>query len=454
MKSSSNTTAMILLVAALGIAAVMPTFGDKQSYTALTNSQTLAMLNQIEKDIKENYYDPSLHGVDVEKRFAEARGRIATAKSQDEALLQIAGAVGVLDDSHTRFAPPDRPYQVDYGFLMQAVGDSACYVTAVLPGSDAETKGLKPGDQILAINGVPIVRQDINIVEFGYRVFPQSGLHLDVRSPQGTQRSFVAMAKVTAGQKIISRSDIINWKRAHPSQEYFDRAAGQGNRSQFYETDKKVLFWKLPSFMIDPPDLEGQTSNARSFPYVVLDLRGNLGGRVDALKTFLGEFFDHDVTLGNEKGRKGLKPIIVKGRGKNAIDGKLIVLIDSKSASAAEIFARTIQLEKRGTVLGDRSSGRVMESRSFVHAVSLGQENVTEYGTSITVEDIILSDGTSLEKVGVMPDERIVPTPADLAAGRDPVLVRAAELAGEAISPEKAGKLFPFQWPDKPVEID
>jgi hypothetical protein len=47
----------------------------------------------------------------------------------------------------------------------------------------------------------------------------------------------------------------------------------------------------------------------------------------------------------------------------------------------------------------------------------------------------------------VTPDEVALPTGADLANGRDPVLSSAAELLGVKISPADAGKLFPYDWP-------
>jgi len=68
------------------------------------------------------------------------------------------------------------------------------------------------------------------------------------------------------------------------------------------------------------------------------------------------------------------------------------------------------------------------------------------YGFSITSADILMSDGHSLERAGVTPDEIVLPAPADLAFGRDPVMARAAKLAGVDLDPVAAGKLFPFEW--------
>ncbi|MCV4633613.1 S41 family peptidase, partial [Escherichia coli] len=62
------------------------------------------------------------------------------------------------------------------------------------------------------------------------------------------------------------------------------------------------------------------------------------------------------------KGRKQMDPMRSKTRGQSAYKGGLVVLTDANSASAAEIFARLVQLEKRGVVVGDVTAGAVMQS--------------------------------------------------------------------------------------------
>lgn len=121
-----------------------------------------------------------------------------------------------------------------------------------------------------------------------------------------------------------------------------------------------------------------------------------------------------------------------------------MVLVDSKSGSAAEIFARVVQIEKRGVVIGDRTAGAVMQSRTFGR--QMGLDTVIFYGVSVTNADVIMADGKSLEGVGVTPDELLLPTAADLAAKRDPVLTRAAAMAGFELPPDKAGAMFPVEW--------
>jgi carboxyl-terminal processing protease len=134
-----------------------------------------------------------------------------------------------------------------------------------------------------------------------------------------------------------------------------------------------------------------------------------------------------------------------KSFGKETFTGKLVVLVDSNSASASELFARVIQLEKRGVILGDRSSGAVMEAKRYSY--HMGEDSMIFYGASITDADLRMTDGNSLEHTGVTPDEVVLPAAEDLANGRDPVMAHAAQILGFKLSPEDAGKFFPFEWP-------
>jgi C-terminal processing protease CtpA/Prc len=103
-----------------------------------------------------------------------------------------------------------------------------------------------------------------------------------------------------------------------------------------------------------------------------------------------------------------------------------------------------VQLEKRGTVLGDHSSGSVMEAKHYNYKV--GVDTVAFFGASITDANILMTDGKSLEHSGVSPDEIAIPSPIDLATGSDPVLAHAADLCGVKLSADQAGKLFPYEW--------
>jgi carboxyl-terminal processing protease len=199
---------------------------------------------------------------------------------------------------------------------------------------------------------------------------------------------------------------------------------------------------RFPWFFYDYEDLHVLSGKMRREKAVIVDLRGNHGGAVDTLKLFTGLFFDRDVKLYDRAGRKKATPETIKGEGHNAFGGRVIVLVDAESASAAEIFARVVQLEKRGTAIGDRSSGSVMTATSIPYSSS-----GVDYGLEVTIANLIMIDGQSLEHNGVTPDEVILPQATDLASGRDPVLAHAAVELGATISPEDAGKLFPYEWP-------
>jgi C-terminal processing protease CtpA/Prc len=206
-----------------------------------------------------------------------------------------------------------------------------------------------------------------------------------------------------------------------------------------------AMIWKMPQFDLTDDQLNELMRKARTHSALILDLRGNPGGYEKTLQALVGSIMDHDVTIATRTGRKpDLKPVLAKSRGTSVFHGKLVVLIDARSASASELLARVVQLEKRGTVIGDRSSGSVMESRYY--PLTHGAYTETLYGASITEADLIMADGKTLEHTGVTPDETLLPTAGDLATGRDPVLAKAAELVGLRSDPVASGKMFPLEW--------
>jgi C-terminal processing protease CtpA/Prc len=423
--------AALVLAAALSLAAQIK---DRDLIRGRT------MLKTIKKDLRSHYYDPTFHGLDLDARFAKAEQDLENATSLSHMFGIIAQAVIDLGDSHTRFIPPSRSADFEYGWRMRAVGDRA-FVIAVKPGSDAEAKGLKVGDAVVSVNGQAIDRGNVDLFRylfFSLRPAPQ--MRLVVQSPGGPPRTVEVQTKIEPGQRIhdlTQGEDIWDYLRAIEDAKVVHR---------FQETeDHDVLVWNVPSFIGQTSDFKRLAARLSKHKAVVFDLRGNPGGNEDTLASLLGSLLDHDVTIATRPGRdKPKKPLVAKSQGENAFTGKVVVVIDADSGSAAELFARVIQLEKRGTVVGDRSAGAVMEGR--LYSREMGAEYSVFYGLMITETDLIMADGLSLEGTGVAPDEVVLPTAADLAAGRDPALAKAATLAGAPVSPEVAGKWFPYAW--------
>jgi C-terminal processing protease CtpA/Prc len=272
---------------------------------------------------------------------------------------------------------------------------------------------------------------------------PQPGLRLELEDPAGKQRTVDVASKMREGKRVAdltggnAGNDIWDLIRESENQRHLMRA-----RSVEYGDQLMVL--KVPEFFFSQVEVEDMIGKARRHQNLIVDLRGNPGGAIDTLKYLVGGMFDKEVKIGDRVGRKESKPEVAKPL-HDPFTGKLVVLVDSRSASAAELFARIVQLEKRGTVIGDRSSGSVMEAKHYQEQI--GMDTVIFYGASITEWDLIMSDGKSLEHTGVTPDETVLPSAQDLASGRDPVLAHAADILGVKVSPEEAGKAFPYEWP-------
>lgn len=312
-----------------------------------------------------------------------------------------------------------------------------CFITVVDPNQ--RDPKISPGDQLLTINGDPVNRHSLSRLHYLYNtLLPQPSLTLGVQTPAGVRKDVEITSEINYFDKTVGAAQM----RAQVDQEI------KGLTPRFKEYGD-VLIVELRSFNMTQIDLDKVISSIHKHKSLILDLRGNSGGALQVEQELLRNLFDHQVHVADFVARDGRKPQNVKGDGGHAFSGKIVVIVDGGSTSVSEIVARVLQLEKRATVIGDLSGGKVMVAQPYIGSTGLGMG--FPFAISITEADVVMSDGKSLEAVGVTPDEVSVPTAADIVAGRDPVLSRAAALVGVTITPEDAAKLFPYEWP-KPAE--
>jgi C-terminal processing protease CtpA/Prc len=313
------------------------------------------ILDMVHNEVKSHYYDPSFHGVNIDATYAQAKEKMNGVDSLNRGFGIIADMLDSLHDSHTFFIPPPRPYSIEYGFRREIIGDK-CFVTAVEPDSDAAKQGLRRGDELLTINQYPLDRSTLWKLDYMFEALsPQPGLTLDVQSPDGTRRRIPVKSEIVHYNKQVSPGEILG--HAAIRQEV--------DRPRYQEFGDDLIIINLPNFVMTTIDLDTVISKIRKHKAVILDMRGNPGGAVVEMEELLKNLFDHDVHIFDRVTKGGRKPENIKGFGGRAYTGKIVALVDSQSDSAAEITSRVLQLEKRGTVIGDHSAGKVMEARTY-----------------------------------------------------------------------------------------
>ena len=394
------------------------------------------IIKVIKSEIEKKYYDPNFHGVNLEEKSALAIGLIKQANSEGEMMRVVANFLLEFDDSHLFYIPPIRVSDTDHGWKMAMVGDKG-FVTEVSPGSNAEAQGLKVGDQIYTIEGYIPTRENLWKINYFYRVLiPYPALNVIVIKPDGKKFQYVLQAKITKGKSVFGTT-VDDWKQFDWR---LDKLRSESKTHRIFSGINGVVIWKMPFFNLSPSKVDDIFGKIKDDQVLVFDLRGNGGGRVDMVLRVLGTIFSADVTVGKRTTRKKSEDLIARSRGKNSFKGKIAVLIDNDSASASEVLAKVIQIEKRGIVLGDISAGMVMESQFESYKDSV--EYISPYALSMTVADLIMKDGKSLEKTGVIPDEKILPTQIELAEGKDVVMIKALNYLGFTATPEQIKAMF------------
>lgn len=229
--------------------------------------------------------------------------------------------------------------ELDYAgigsFVMQR--DSMTYISAPIEGTPSAKAGVRSGDRIIRVDSV-------DTSEMG-----SSAVTKLLRGQAGTP------VRVTVNRPYVTDSiltfDIIRSKYVEPSVPYWDVINGNTGYirlTQFIANSGKDVREALEAFQKNP-----------AVDKIVLDLRGNGGGLLEAAVDIVGNFLPKGTEVLRTRGKDASTEKIYKTtRTPIFPDIPLAVLIDGGSASASEITAGSLQDLDRAVLIGTRSFGK------------------------------------------------------------------------------------------------
>jgi carboxyl-terminal processing protease len=155
---------------------------------------------------------------------------------------------------------------------------------------------------------------------------------------------------------------------------------------------------------------------------LILDLRGNPGGYLDAAVDISSWFLDGGKTVVTEDYGSNRKPTVYRSKGYNIFNDKLkfAILIDGGSASASEIVAGAMQDNKKAVLVGSQSFGK----GSVQETVKVTPDTLLK----ITVAKWLTPNGNTIAEVGLTPDYKVEYTKKDKESKKDPQMDKAVEI--------------------------
>lgn len=262
-------------------------------------------------------------------------------------------------------------------------------VTVIRPlvDSPAARSGVQAGDVILGVNDKSVNKQSVDEVVKQIRGEVGTTVKLTVERDGEPKEISVTREKIVAPDvetKLVKDNTI-----GVMTVSRFDKDTGSKVRSAAEDFKKRGV--------------EG----------VVLDLRGNGGGFLDAGVEVAGVWLNDEVVVSERRGGEVVEEL---RSGKNPVLGDMptVVLINAGSASASEIVAGALSDHGKATIVGEQSFGKgsVQELIDLTNGDSL----------KVTVARWYTPKGKNITKEGIKPNKEVELTKDDLNASRDPQL--------------------------------
>lgn len=315
----------------------------------------------------------------------------------------IAGMISAVNDPYTIFLDPkvteDFTQELNGSFfgIGAEIGrkNGNLVIIAPLPETPAAKAGLRAGDRILAIDA-----KDVNNLSV-------DGAVSLIRGEKGKEVVLTILSKDDTTPKEVK---VVRDKIAIPS--------------VTYKFEDGLAFVTLSSFNSDTDSRFSKVAQdiVRDNPKgVILDLRNNPGGYLDVAVDIAGHWLQNNEVVvrevfSNQQDSKDYNA----SKATDLSKYKLIILVNSGSASASEILAGALQDHAKGQVLGETTFGKGSVQQLF---------NLSDgSAVKITVANWLTPKGRVIDEKGIEPDQVVEYTTEDYNNERDPQMDKAKEL--------------------------
>lgn len=337
--------------------------------------------------------------------FWKSSSTLPTSKELEYGMIR--GYVESYKDPYTVFFPPAQAKSFaenvkgSFGGVGMNVGmkDGNIVVIAPLKDSPAMKAGIKAGDIITAVDGKNMLGQSSEEA---------------VGLIRGTLDTPVKITVLHVGAKATTDITVVRKEIKIPT----------------IDTEKKdgVFVIHLYNFSAESPDLFKtaliEFVNTK-YPYLVLDLRGNPGGYLEAAVNMASYFLKDGQVVVSEKQGKDETVVNHRSTGITGLPGgiKMVVMVDGGSASASEILAGALKDHGIAKVVGIKSFGKgsVQELVNFDDGSSL----------KVTIAKWYTPNGVNISESGIKPDLEVAvatTTPKGWKGVYDAQLIKAVEV--------------------------
>ncbi|MBA2114265.1 S41 family peptidase [Bremerella alba] len=299
-------------------------------------------------------------------------------------ILEFACGTAASLDPYTSFLTQDQLTEVYsqiegnfVGLGVELKADSGnLLIVHAIDGSPAHQAGIRSGDRIIAVDG--------HLTEV---VSTDKAADL-LKGPIGSSVRVTVVSPNQPARDIMVRRDRVEVPSV--------------DNIHIIDEDSKIGYLKITSFQKNTPADLSQAMwklHRDGMRALVVDLRGNPGGLLTASVDMV-DLFVEQGTIVSTRGRNAREDFDYTAHMPGTWRVPLVVLIDSNSASASEIFAGAIRDHRRGTVVGQRSYGKGSVQGIFPLATA-------GTGLRLTTAKFFSPNGRAISRNGVSPDVNV-----------------------------------------------